>query len=97
MEAGRNEDRAILSYMRRLKTVGMPFQGFAAAGYDSLLPDDFRGIMEGEPNRITKKVPMIQVADLMLYAMARGGYDPSYSPFEALHACLRPKTCRRER
>lgn len=35
----------------------------------------------GEPKRRTKKVPMLQVADLVLYPMAKAGYDPSYGPY----------------
>jgi hypothetical protein len=85
-EAGKKEDRSILGYMKALKTVGMPFPGSAVAGYDSLSPEEFRAIVLGEPQRVTKKVPMIQLADLVLYAMARGGYDEEYPPFKALHA-----------
>jgi hypothetical protein len=85
-EAGKREDRNILGYTKALKTVGMPFPGSAVAGYDSLSPEEFRAIVLGEPRRVTKKVPMIQLADLVLYAMARGGYDKEYPPFKALHA-----------
>ena len=85
-KAGKKEDRAIASYMRELKSVGMPFSGSAAAGYESLSAPEFRAILQGEPNRVTKAVPMIQLADLVLYAMARGGYEERYPPFRALHA-----------
>jgi hypothetical protein len=37
-----------------------------------------------QPNRITKKVPMAQIADLVLYPMAKGGYDPNYRPYRRL-------------
>lgn len=40
----------------------------------------------GEPKRRTKKTPMLQVADLMLYPMAKGGYDPTYRPYVDLMA-----------
>jgi len=85
-EAGKKEDRAILAYMKALKSAGMPFRGSADAGYESMSPDEFRAIVQGEPNRVTKKSPMIQLADLVLYCMARGGYDESYPPLQALHA-----------
>jgi hypothetical protein len=84
-EAGMREDRAILGYMKELESSGMPFPGSTAAGYESLLPSDFRAIDLGKPNRVKKTVPMVQLADLVLYAMARGGYDPKYPPFRALH------------
>lgn len=84
-ESGRKEDRALLAYMKALKATGMPFEGSANAGYESLPPEGFRAIVKGEPNRVTKKVPMIQLADLVLYALARGGYHPTYPPYRALH------------
>ena len=85
-EAGKKEDRSILGYMKALKSVGMPFLGSVAAGYDSLSPEEFRALVRGEPHRVTKTVPMVQLADLVLYAMARGGYDETYPPFRALYA-----------
>jgi hypothetical protein len=84
-ESGKHEDRALLSYMKSLKARGMPFEGSAAAGYENLPAEGFRTIVQGEPNRVTKKVPMIQLADLVLYAVARGGYRADYPPFRALH------------
>ena len=84
-ESGRKEDRALMEYMKALKATGMPFEGSAVAGYESLSAEDFRVLVQGEPNRVTKKVPMIQLADLVLYAMARGGYHPDYPPYRELH------------
>lgn len=84
-EAGKREDRGIMEYMKALKRVGMPFPGSTAAGYDSLTAQEFRALVRGEPNRVTKKVPMVQLADLVLYAMAKGGYDESYPPLLKLH------------
>lgn len=84
-ESGKKEDRALMAYMKALKATGMPFEGSSAAGYESLPAEGFREIVRGEPNRVTKKVPMIQLADLVLYAVARGGYRPDYPPFKALH------------
>ncbi len=84
-ESGKHEDRAIQAYARDLKTVGMPFEGATQAGYRSLAAEDFRSLVQGEPNRITKAVPMVQFADLVLYALSKGGYAPDYPPFRALH------------
>ncbi len=88
-EAGKNEDRGLLSYMKSLKATGMPFPGSASAGYASLSAEKFRQVVKGQPNRVTKRVPMVQLADLVLYAMARGGYDEDYPPFRALQATHR--------
>ena len=84
-EAGKKEDRDLLAYMKALKATGMPFPGSTAAGYENLSAEGFRAVVHGDPNRVTKKVPMVQLADLVLYAMARGGYDETYPPFRALH------------
>lgn len=84
-ESGKHEDRAIQAYARDLKTAGMPFEGAEQAGYSSLAAEDFRSLVQGDPNRITKAVPMVQFADLVLYALSKGGYAPDYAPFRALH------------
>lgn len=40
----------------------------------------------GEPKRRTKATVMLQIADLMLYPMAKGGYEPNYKPYVDLIA-----------
>ncbi len=82
--AGLTEDRDLVQYMRDLKRVGMPFDNTNSANYNSLCAADFRRIVMGEPRRRTKDTPMIQVADLLLYPMAKGGYDPTYRAYVAL-------------
>lgn len=82
--AGKAEDRDLIAYARALKVVGMPFDGSNAGGYASLTPTEFKEIVRGEPRGRTKDTPMIQIADLFLYPMAKGGYDPSYRPYKAL-------------
>ena len=83
-ESGKKEDRAIIQYMRDLKRQGNPFDRQTSGVYEPLSPEDYRRIVLGEPRRKTKKVPMIQIADLVLYPMAKGGYDPSYPPYKRL-------------
>jgi hypothetical protein len=80
-EAGRREDNDIISYAKALKREGMPFDGNNSAAYGALSAEDFRALVLGDPLRRTKKVPMMQIADLVLYAIAKGGYDPSYRPY----------------
>ena len=82
--AGQKEDEAIVSYLRALKKDGAPFSSGTSAGYAPLKPEDYRRIILGEPRQRTKKTPMIQVADLVLYPMAKGGYDPKYRPYVKL-------------
>lgn len=88
-ESGKAEDRDLQAYAKSLKADGMPFDGNKAAAYGSLTAADFRRVVRGEPKRRTKKTPMIQLADLMLYPMAKGGYDPAYRPYVDLMAAGR--------
>ncbi|TIQ60834.1 MAG: DUF3800 domain-containing protein, partial [Mesorhizobium sp.] len=74
----------LIAYTRILKTQGMPFDGANSASYGSLTAEEFRDIVRGEPRGRTKATPMLQIADLYLYPMAKGGYDPSYRPYRAL-------------
>jgi Protein of unknown function (DUF3800) len=82
--AGKAEDRSMILYMRDLKKFGMPFDGTNADADNSLTAQDFCRIVMGEPRGRTKETPMIQVADLMLYPMAKGGYDPDYRAYVSL-------------
>ena len=83
-QAGEAEDRDLIAYTRSLKATGMPFSQEGSAAYNSLTAEEFRELVRGEPRRRTKKTPMIQLADLVLYAMAKGGYEPSYRPYVKL-------------
>ncbi|WP_341486827.1 DUF3800 domain-containing protein [Pararhizobium sp. A13] len=83
-ETGKAEDRALIAYHKSLKEVGMPFDGDNSASYRSLSAADFRRIVMGDAKRRTKETAMIQVADLVLYPMAKAGYDPTYRPYVQL-------------
>lgn len=85
-EAGKHEDRELMAYAKELKASGMPFNQGNSAAYGGLQAADFQDIVLGEPKRRTKKTPMIQIADLVLYPMAKAGYEPSYRPFRDLMA-----------
>ena len=82
--AGRNEDRDLEEYTKLLRSRGMPFDRNNAMPYDGLEAVDFQSIILGEPQRITKKVPMVQIADMILYPIAKGGYEPNYRPYSKL-------------
>lgn len=83
-QSGKREDRDIIAYAKALKHEGMPFDGANSSAYGALTAEQFRSIVLGDPLRRTKKTPMIQVADLVLYPMVKGGYDPTYRPYRAL-------------
>lgn len=83
-ESGKQEDRAIIQYMRELKTSGPGFSGKTSQNYTPFTSDDYRRLCLGRPYRRTKKSPLIQISDLVLYPMAKGGYLPSYRPYAKL-------------
>lgn len=83
-ECGKKEDRAILQYLKDLKSVGMPFDTSNSSKYGSLRAEDFRKIVKGAPERQTKKSPLLQIADLYLYPMVKGGYHKEYEPYKKL-------------
>jgi len=83
-ESGRYEDRAIMEYMRSLKADGLPSNTGRMADYQPLQAEDFRNIVLGEPRRKKKSLPQLQIADLVLFPIAKGRYDPDYRPYVEL-------------
>lgn len=84
-ETGKKEDRAIIGYAKDMKRTGAPFDNVTSGSYVALGPADYKRIIEGEPRRVTKKdSPAVQIADLYLYPMVKAGYDPSYTPWQAM-------------
>ena len=80
-QSGKREDRRILSYMRDLRLSGMPFDRDRSASYNQLSASDFQGTVIGDPRRGSKSSTLLQIADLYLYPMAKGGYKSSYPPY----------------
>jgi hypothetical protein len=83
---GKIEDRAIVGYAKALKAEGMPFNEVTSGPYDALSATDFSQVILGEPQRLTKKSALMQLADLYLYPMAKAGYDQNYGPYVRLKA-----------
>ncbi len=83
-ETGKKEDRDITAYMRELKTIGSPFSQTTSSKYRPLSPADYTRIILGEPHRKSKKLALLQIADLILYPIAKGGYEPNYRPYKSL-------------
>lgn len=82
-QCGRNEDTDLKQHAKNLKIYGMPFST-PNPDYKGLVAADFKRIIRGEPREKTKKMAQIQIADLYLYPMAKGGYDPEYRPYKQL-------------
>jgi hypothetical protein len=91
--SGRKEDRDMLGYMRQLKEQGIDFDPGKSEGYRPLSAEDFGRLCLGKLYGRTKETPMIQVADLVLFPMAKAGYEPSYRPFTQLKAAGRLIDC----
>ena len=83
-QCGKKEDKQVRQYMQDLKQVGNPFNAEVSGGYEPLANEDYRRIVLGEPRRLTKRAPLVQIADLVLYPMAKSGYDRSYYPYRKL-------------
>jgi len=83
-ESGKREDRDLIQYQKDLKTTGMPFSLATSSKYKPLDAQSFREILIGSPERHKKTSLFCQLADLVLYPMARGKYDPNYRTYEFL-------------
>jgi hypothetical protein len=78
--SGGAEDLTIRNYYRNLRTQGMPFSSEGSAKYHPMSVAELRAaIIDLEFKN--KESRGLQIADLVLYPIARGGYDPEYRPF----------------
>ena len=82
-QSGRREDRELVRFHRDFKTGRLTSAGFPGRA-QMLMGPPLSAVLPGEPRRRTKQTPMIQIADLILYAVAKGGYDPDYRPYRRL-------------
>lgn len=80
-QAGKKEDQAIVDYTTELKNTGSPFNPITAAGYRPLQAIDYSNILLGSPIKETKKFSLIQLADLVVYPIAKAGYQDNYPPY----------------
>jgi len=83
-ESGKKEDRDIVRYAKDLKKRGNPFNRLTSQEYQPLMAEDYRRIVIGEPRRKKKTNPLLQVADLLLFPLAKSGYDLEYRPYKTL-------------
>jgi hypothetical protein len=81
---GKREDREIVRYFRDLRKDGHPFNLETSAKYGSSNAEFFQQTPYGDPEFQTKKSPFLQIADLYLYPMVKGGYDKNYSLYKIL-------------
>jgi len=83
-EVGKREDNDLINYCKELKRKGSPFNPENSSKYGELNNEDYKKIILGEPQRKKKFNRTTQLADLFLYPMLKGGYDPNYRPYKTL-------------
>jgi len=88
-ETGRREDRAIRDYHTELRAAGANFNPRTSGKYSPLIASDFESTLMVSPKFFTKNSLLGQVADLLLYPIVKGRYDPTYRPYCDLIAAQR--------
>jgi hypothetical protein len=84
-EGDKTSDDMIREYYRDLRTSGMPFASETSLQYAPLSREELASVLY-ELDFKAKTSPMIQIADLYAYPIARGRYDPDYFPYAHLQA-----------
>jgi len=80
-QSGKREDRAIIRYMKELKQSGSPFNATNSKQYNPLKASDYKRVVLGEPRHRAKATITIQIADMMLYPIAKAAYESDYRPY----------------
>lgn len=77
-------DRAIEGYYEELRKSGMPFSEGGASQYDPLTPGGLSDILY-ELRKKNKSSPLMQLADIFLWPISIGGYDPNNRTYTRLY------------
>lgn len=80
---GPKEDQILKQYYLSLKTVGNPFDEARSAEYQPLSSQEYQSLLY-EFREKRKSSPMAQIADLYLWPICMGKYNPNYQPYERL-------------
>jgi hypothetical protein len=91
-EGDKSADEMIRSYYKALRTEGMPFAADMMAKYAPLTQEELAFTLYDLKFK-AKTSPLAQIADLYVYPMARGGYDPDYFPYTRLKDLRRLIDC----
>jgi len=84
-EGDKSADIKIREYYAALRKEGMPFAADNSAKYAPLSAGDLAYTLYDLDFK-AKTSPMVQLADLYTYPIARGGYEPTYYPYTQLKA-----------
>ncbi|MBF0307820.1 MAG: DUF3800 domain-containing protein [Alphaproteobacteria bacterium] len=83
-QTGKHEDREISEYHSSMRNSGMIFDDEKSSKYSPLDADSLRNTLSVRPSFVTKKHPLAQIADMVLYPIVKGKYNPSYPPYRIL-------------
>jgi len=78
-----NTDKKVEQYYKDIKESGMPFSNQNMRKYNPLDISDFKEILYDFKLKQKQSISM-QVADLFLYPICRGGYEGDYKPYRVL-------------
>jgi hypothetical protein len=78
--SGAEDERMLKSYYDGLKKGGTPFDAGRSAAYSPLDKEIFQDVLY-ELKFKNKSSPIMQLADLYLYPICLGGYNPTYRPY----------------
>lgn len=82
-KCGPKEDRALEAYFAGLRNEGMPFNASTSAKYAPMTAGVLKSTLYDIKFK-TKKWPLTQLADLLLFPMAVGGYEQNYIAYQLL-------------
>lgn len=81
--SSREDEGKLKEYYEMLRSAGAPFDKQTSSKYMPMKHDDLGHTLR--EFRVKKKSsPPMQIADLYLYPICHGGYDPTYRPYAAL-------------
>ncbi len=76
-------DKKVETYFNDIKNEGMPFHSENMGKYNPLKINDFKETLYDFKLKQKQSIPM-QIADLFLYPICRGGYERNYLPHNLL-------------
>lgn len=79
-EGDKTTDDIVREYYQSLRSEGMPFGASPMAKYAPMSKEELAETLYDLKFK-AKSSPMAQIADLYVYPIARGGYEPDYLPY----------------
>ncbi|MFG0729491.1 DUF3800 domain-containing protein [Photobacterium damselae] len=83
-KTGRKEDKKIQDYHDVLRTKGMEFNTSRSAIYSPVEGEELASFVTKKVVFQTKASRLMQLADIVLYPLIKGGYDAEYPPYKLL-------------